>query len=176
MEQPEVSLGVLIAIGAVLLLAGVGIGLLVGRNTAPGSQKYRETERRLDQVLQEKKAYEDEVVEHFSDTAKLLNNLTESYRELHNQLAAGAGHLCKEQGPISLSRMEEQRDQAEIPPQLADIQPPLDYAPKHSPDEQGMLSEGFGLDPEPPPDTKNATDTSDADKTDADKTGADKKA
>ena len=29
--------------------------------------------------------------------------------------------------------------------QLADIQPPLDYAPKSSPNETGMLNEEFGL-------------------------------
>ena len=38
------------------------------------------------------------------------------------------------------------QDPAEIPANLADIQQPLDYAPKTSPDEKGMLNEEFGLD------------------------------
>jgi uncharacterized protein len=142
-ETAELSLGALIAIGLVLTALGIGIGIAVGRNTSPGSQRHRDSERKLDQVLQDKKTYEDEVVEHFSDTARMLNNLTESYRELHNQLANGAAKLCDEKGPVSLGRLE---NASEIPAQLASVQQPLDYAPKTSPDEKGMLNEEFGLD------------------------------
>ncbi len=135
----------LFLIAAGLLIAGIVIGLLVGRRQSPASQKYREVERKLDQVLQDKKVYEDEVVEHFGQTARLLNNLTESYREVHNHLAQGAASLCQGQGPVSLERLQGRGDANEIPAQLADIQPPLDYAPKTSPDEKGMLNEEFGL-------------------------------
>jgi uncharacterized membrane-anchored protein YhcB (DUF1043 family) len=89
------------------------------------------------------------VVEHFTDTAKLLNNLTESYRDVHNHLAKGAATLCQGEGPISLDRLEDGRDTAEIPAHLADVQPPLDYAPKTTPDEKGMLNEEFGLERKP---------------------------
>jgi uncharacterized membrane-anchored protein YhcB (DUF1043 family) len=136
--------------GAVLLLLGLGLGMLLGRRTSPESQKSREVERQLDQVLQDKKAYEDEVVEHFTDTAKLLNSLTDSYREVHNHLASGAAQLCQGQGPVVMGTLENSRDSTEIPAQLADIQPPLDYAPKTSPDEKGMLNESFGLESEKP--------------------------
>ena len=146
MESPEYSLEILIAAGAVLLILGLAFGMLLGRRTSTAGQKYREVERKLDEVLQDKKAYEDEVVEHFSDTAKLLNNLTESYRDVHNHLAKGAATLCLGEGPVLLDRLEDGRDSAEIPAHLADIQPPLDYAPKTSPDEKGMLNEEFGLD------------------------------
>jgi len=44
-----------------------------------------------------------------------------------------------------LGRLEEARDSSEIPSHLADVQPPLDYAPKTSPDERGMLAEEFGI-------------------------------
>ena len=131
--------------GAALLLLGLGIGLLLGRRSSPQSQKNRDVERKLDQVLQDKKAYEDEVVEHFTDTAKMLNTLTESYREVHKHLAKGAAELCQEQGPVVMGKLEDGRDTAEIRAQLADIQPPLDYAPKTSPDEKAMLNESFGL-------------------------------
>ena len=136
--------------GAVLLLLGLGIGMLLGRRTSSQSHKNREVERQLDQVLQDKKAYEDEVVEHFTDTAKLLNTLTDSYREVHSHLASGAAELCQGQGPVVMGKLEGSRDSAEIPAQLADIQPPLDYAPKTSPDEKGMLNESFGLESEKP--------------------------
>jgi uncharacterized membrane-anchored protein YhcB (DUF1043 family) len=140
------DLTIIIAAAIAALVVGLGLGLLVGRRSSPAGRKHREVERKLDQVLQDKKAYEDEVVAHFSDTARLLNNLTESYREVHNHLATGAATLCQDQGPVNLGRLENGRDPAEIPPHLADIQPPLDYAPKTSPDEKGMLNEEFGMD------------------------------
>lgn len=142
------DLNIVIAIAAAALVIGFGLGLLLGRRSSPAGQKHREVERKLDQVLQDKKAYEDDVVEHFSDTARLLNNLTESYRDVHNHLATGASTLCQGQGPVNLDRLQNERDPAEIPPELADIQPPLDYAPKSSPLEPGMLNEEFGLDRE----------------------------
>jgi uncharacterized membrane-anchored protein YhcB (DUF1043 family) len=155
-ESAVISLGTLIALGAAVLIVGLGIGMLVGRRTSPAAQKYRDVERKLDQILQDKKAYEDEVVEHFTDTAKLLNNLTESYRDVHNHLAKGAATLCQGEGPVSLDRLEDGRDKAEIPANLADIHPPLDYAPKTSPDEKGMLNEEFGLERQPTePDPEN---------------------
>ncbi len=149
MESGVYSLEVLIAAGAALLVVGLLAGLAIGRRTSAAGQKYREVERKLDQVLQDKKLYEDEVVEHFTETAQLLNNLTESYRGVHNHLAAGAATLCKGAGPVSLERTGSSSDPAEIPAHLAHIQPPLDYAPKTSPDEKGMLNEEFGLERKP---------------------------
>ena len=146
MDSPEYTLAILLAASAGALVAGLLVGLLLGRRSSPGNQKYREVERKLDQVLQDKKAYEDEVVEHFSDTAKLLNTLTGSYRDVHNHLARGAATLCQGEGPVALERLQGSSDPAEIPANLADVQPPLDYAPKASPDEKGMLNEEFGLD------------------------------
>jgi len=148
-ESPEVSQEVLLAAGAALAILGLLLGYLFGRRTSTAAQKYREVELKLDQVLQDKKVYEDEVVEHFTETAKLLNNLTASYRDVHNHLAKGAGTLCQGLGPVSLEQLENSRTSAEIPADLADIQPPLDYAPKTSPSEKGMLNEEFGLERQP---------------------------
>ncbi|MEM6580311.1 MAG: DUF1043 family protein [Pseudomonadota bacterium] len=146
MESVQLSQAVLIALGAALFIIGLGLGALLGRRSAPAVRRQREAERKLDQILQEKKAYEDEVVEHFSETANLLNNLTESYRGVHNHLATGAANLCHGKGPVSMERLEDGPDSAEIPAHLADIRPPLDYAPKTSPEEKGMLNEEFGMD------------------------------
>ena len=139
------SLTFLGALSAATLIIGLILGLLLGRRMSPGGQKYRETELKLDQVLQDKKAYEDDVVAHFSDTAQLLNQLTDSYKNVHNHLASGAANLCQGQGPVSLERGDNRPDASEIPAHLADIQAPLDYAPKTSPEQPGMLNETFGL-------------------------------
>ena len=139
------SLNIVLMGGAALFLVALGLGTLLGRTMSPQGQKNRDLEGKLDQALQDKKAYEDEVVEHFSDTAALLNKLTESYRDVHNQLAKGATTLCQGHGPVSLEKIENTQSSKEIPGKLADVQPPLDYAPKSSPDETGMLNEEFGL-------------------------------
>lgn len=144
-ESSVYSLNMVLLGGAILLFVSLGLGILIGRRMSPQGQKNRELETKLDQALQDKKSYEDDVVEHFSDTAVLLNKLTESYRDVHNQLAKGATTLCEGQGPVSLEKIDGESAGAEIPGHLADVQPPLDYAPKSSPDETGMLNEEFGL-------------------------------
>lgn len=146
------SLSVMIAVAVITLLLGAGAGLLVGRRTGDDARRLREAERKLDEVLQEKRSYETEVVEHFSQTARMLNALTDSYREVHNHLAKGAEHLCQDHAPVSLGRLQDRGDDAEIPPHLASIQPPLDYAPKTSPDERGILAEEYGIE-RPAPDS-----------------------
>lgn len=145
MESAEYSADIVLVIAFTAVIVGLIVGLLMGRRTGEGAKKHRDIALKLDQVMEDKKSYEAEVVEHFADTATLLNNLTESYREVHNQLAQGADKLCKGSGPVSLERLENKHDPAEIPAHLAAVQPPLDYAPKTSPDEKGMLNEEFGL-------------------------------
>jgi uncharacterized protein len=139
------SLEIVLIGAAAALLVGLGLGYVLGRRLSPEGLKNRELENKLDQALQDKKAYEDEVVEHFSNTAGLLNTLTESYRDVHNHLAVGATTLCKTPGAITMAQIEADGASAEIPADLADVQAPLDYAPKSSPDETGMLNEEFGL-------------------------------
>lgn len=151
----EMSLPMIAAASAFVAALGVMLGYLIGRRTSTAGRKYREVERKLDQVLQEKKIYEDQVAEHFGETARLFNALTENYREVHNHLATGAGELCRGEGPVGLEHLDNERDQSEIPPHLAQIQPPLDYAPKASPDEKGMLNEEFGLERGPAPGAKD---------------------
>ena len=107
MESPVYSVEILWAMGAAIAIVGLWLGWLAGRRTSGTAKKYQDVSRKLDQVMQDKKTYENEVVEHFTETAKLLNNLTDSYREVHNQLATGAAALCQGEGPISLERTED---------------------------------------------------------------------
>ena len=146
MESLQYSQTIVIIAGVALFVVGLGLGVLFGRRSSPAAKRQREAELKLDQVLQDKKAYEDDVVEHFTDTARLLNTLTEQYRDVHNHLALGASTLCKGRGPVSLERLGDARDESEIPAHLAEVRPPLDYAPKTSPGEKGMLNEEFGID------------------------------
>lgn len=163
MEPVQYSQTILILAGVGLFVLGLALGALLGRRSAPAAKRQREAELKMDQMLQDKKAYEDEVVEHFTETATLLNNLTERYRDVHNHLAKGASTLCQGRGPVSLDRLEDKQDDSEIPAHLADIRPPLDYAPKTSPEEKGMLNEEFGIDrnqPAEPAETAKAKPSS----------------
>lgn len=98
-------------------LVGLGIGVLIGRRLAPGAERARalaaeldaqraELERvraekaalggELENARREAEGYRARVVEHFYGTSEQLRSLTNSYRELFQHLADGAGELCPE--------------------------------------------------------------------------------
>jgi uncharacterized membrane-anchored protein YhcB (DUF1043 family) len=136
----------LIAILAALL-AGAVLGALLNRRLSPDSKKNRELERNLEQLLQQQKEYQHEVVEHFSDTGKLLGKLAESYRDVHNHLANGAtklsgGHLVSDLEPLPDASLE----RLEADPAAEDLEQPLDDAPTSTPPENDLASEESGGD------------------------------
>lgn len=142
----------LIVIAAVALLVGAGIGLALARMFNSENQRNRELEKQLQAANRELKEYEQEVSEHYVKTAKLVDDLTESYREVHNHLAEGAATLLNTRGAAPLMKTIPSREQIDAisePAGDGNVLPPLDYAPKKSPDEKGMLDESFGLDKDP---------------------------
>jgi uncharacterized membrane-anchored protein YhcB (DUF1043 family) len=140
-------------IGAVALavLAGLVIGAFLSRRFSVEGRKQRELERDVERLAQQQKDYQQEVAAHFTDTAKLLNNLAESYRDVHNHLASGASLLCQD-SPAPIIRaiadptMKQPRDPANV---ITSISQPLDYAPRTSPGASGVLNEEFGLEKTP---------------------------
>lgn len=135
----------------VALLVGLGAGALFSRRMSADSRKQRELERSLDRLLQQQKDYQHEVVEHFTDTSKLLNKLAESYRDVHNHLAAGASNLCDDDAGTIMRRIpDSSMTELAGEPDPTAVQAPLDYAPKTSPFETGVLNEEFGLDKQEP--------------------------
>jgi uncharacterized membrane-anchored protein YhcB (DUF1043 family) len=144
---------VLVVAVAAALIIGAGIGWLLGAQRRPAHRNVIEDlESRLEQAVSSRSDYEAEVREHFSRTAELLNRLSEDYRSVYQHIASGADQLCD--GEVVVPADALTRDQAgEIPSQLIDVQAPLDYAPRKSADEEGQLSEAFGLEksttPEP---------------------------
>ena len=135
----------------IALIIGGAIGCLIGWYSAlasRGDSKRKiilELESQLDQARQNKVDYEAEVTEHFSRTADLLNKLTDDYRSVYTHLANGADQLCGDQISMSEPALSAPPHDATDKPQLVEVAQPLDYAPK-KPDEQGQLSETFGLD------------------------------
>jgi len=128
------------------LVVGAGAGWFLHRFVDPAQQRQREVERRLQEAEASLRDYKTQVTEHFRGTAERVNRLTDDYRELHQHLSEGALGLC------------ESREPGQLPPLLtslggsgtrhagaATITPPLDYAPKRSPQQPGMLTEDYDL-------------------------------
>ncbi|MCV6588239.1 MAG: YhcB family protein [Marinobacterium sp.] len=158
MEQSSVLL-----IGIVALAIGAVIGYLMGR---PGEEDTRDEQiealqKELEAANNELNSYRDQVNGHFARTAELVNNLTESYREVHQHLASSAQQLCKDgEAARSLEAAmqprltdEDETVEKEIPVVTDTVasnetdttpEPPRDYAPKKD-NEEGTLSETYGL-------------------------------
>lgn len=141
----------LIVIGVAALLIGTGAGVMLARLFNSDNRKRHDLEKQLQDVNTDMKHYQQEVSEHYVKTARLVDDLTESYRQVHNHLAEGAATLLHTRGAAPLMKTIPSREQIDAisePVPENKVLPPLDYAPKKSPDEKGMLDESFGLDKE----------------------------
>jgi len=141
-----------VAILTATALLGLGIGLAAGWLLGMRRKSKRDViidlEARLERAIESRADYEAEVAEHFAKTAQLLNRMTQDYREVYSHLASGADTLCDGEVniPSAKTLLETPDDGQEVPGNLVDVVPPLDYAPRKSPDETGQLAETFGLD------------------------------
>ena len=139
----------LVVIGVAALIIGAGAGVFLSRLFNKDNGKKRDLEKQLQDASTDLKNYQQEVSEHYVKTAKLVEDLTESYRSVHNHLAEGASTLLHTRGAAPLMKTIPSREQIEAisdPVTEDKVLPPLDYAPKKSPGEKGMLDESFGLD------------------------------
>jgi hypothetical protein len=132
-------------IGIVCLAIGVAAGLLIARrvdSSSPG--KVEELEARVQELQRFHDDYREHVSEHFSATADLVHQMTESYRDVHQHLARGAQDLCSDE---IAGKLLPSADQMRFGSDEDDSrEPPKDYAPKRTSGQSGALSESFGLD------------------------------
>ncbi|HET8705445.1 MAG TPA: DUF1043 family protein [Pseudomonadales bacterium] len=157
-------------INCVIFLFGIVAGGLLYRWFLQSNDHEQDkVEKQLRELQEEFAAYRENVNLHFSKTTELVNNLTESYSEVHKHLVEGAqflSHAPQSGAQISfpkqeLSSLESDGVKEFIPLEskintdalieaTADadfdsVQAPRDYAPRANPNEPGTLSEGFGL-------------------------------
>lgn len=136
---------------------GAGAGFLYARRQ-PSDLRVRELESLLTDLQGRHENYQHAVTTHFEHSAELVNELTQRYRDLHQHLVEGARVLCdnprraSEDNPANnFQRLESpahasmtyapfEQDTAD----LADFEPPRDYATKQ-PSDKGMLDERFGF-------------------------------
>ena len=134
----ETSLDTLL-IAVLSTLLGTALGVWLSRR-GTGLESRQQMETRLRETEQKLQQQQAQMTEHFNHTAALVNNLTRSYRDLHDYLAASAQQL----GDIDIQPvMLADNKASSILGKGAVINPPLDYAPKKG--TVGTLSESYGL-------------------------------
>lgn len=140
------SLSTLILTGLICALGGAVAGVLLNRTLQPQQQQNRELEQRLQQAEQKLNDYQSEVTEHFAQTSQLVNNLTQSYKDVHEHLANSALKLTSADISRQMLEAGDGKLLAEGDIELSEenVQPPRDWAPK-AVGETGALSEEYGL-------------------------------
>ncbi|MBQ0720487.1 MAG: YhcB family protein [Gammaproteobacteria bacterium] len=136
------------------LAVGLVIGTIIGRTLSGATKQRRTLTEELRQKDEELKTYQHKVTDHFITTSELVNNLTHSYKEVHQHLAASAMTLTNPEvsnklleagsGNLSISHSTDEHT-------IDSPQPPKDYTP----DINGILDESYGLE-------KNQAKTSEA--------------
>lgn len=139
-------------VGLLAFVVGGVVGALVFKQLKSDEAKVRMLEEQLEDLEREHESYKDSVHSHFNNTASLLNNLTDSYREVYRHMATGAQALCPDYISEQLSHSAKAQDSLTRDTVSGDsntddgITPPRDYADKASPNQKGHLSEDYGLD------------------------------
>ncbi|MEH6639157.1 MAG: DUF1043 family protein [Porticoccaceae bacterium] len=137
------SSSILIVVAA--LVVGLLLGMLLTRGLSSPVKQRKQLGEELRQAKEKQEVYEREVAEHFVKTSGLVNNLTESYRHLHQHLASSAETLANPDLSDSLLTpkvTQLELDIEQLPALDATMpEPPRDYAPS-----QGVLNEDYGLD------------------------------
>ncbi|WP_111641174.1 YhcB family protein [Marinimicrobium alkaliphilum] len=141
------SFGALVFTGIICLIAGAAAGAAL-LNALRSHTYSREMERRVAEAENALKNYQHDVAQHFGETSALVNNLTQSYRDVHEHLAKGALKLATP--AISRQILESAKGHllssetaAYAYSEDTSVEPPRDWAPRG---EKGALSEDYGLD------------------------------
>lgn len=87
----SVTTGLLL--GFVALIIGAVTGAMWMKLFSPQVKINRDLQQRLHQSEEKLTRYQQEVTEHFTETSRLVNNLTKSYRDVHEYLASSAMKL-----------------------------------------------------------------------------------
>ena len=132
--------------GFICLAIGAAAGYFVAGRSSASPTRISELEQQLQDLQRSHARYKEEVSEHFSTTADLVQQMTDSYRDVYQHLASGAQDLCS--GEVAGRLLPASSDGVfgkALTSSDEHVEPPRDYAPRQSPTQSGALSEGFGL-------------------------------
>jgi uncharacterized membrane-anchored protein YhcB (DUF1043 family) len=80
-------------LGGLAVIAGLVIGLLIGRISAPGDRQCERLREERDDAQRELERMRQQVDSHFGESARLFANLAHDYRALYEHFADSAGQL-----------------------------------------------------------------------------------
>lgn len=139
-EKAVFSFTTLLIVAIATFILGCLVSLLLTRTFSSNEQKTRTLETRLQDAEDNLATYQQEVTEHFSETAKLVNNLTQNYRDVHEHLAGSALKLANVDISRQLLSNNIDDDKKDVSIDEDGFEPPKDWAPS-----EGTLSEDYGL-------------------------------
>lgn len=128
------SVFVLISAGALLVLAGVGIGYGLGTiGRKHEAEKASDLQKELDD-------YRQNVTAHFNVTAEKFQTIGKEYRKLYEHMASGAAELCHPEQTgerlefPSVELIGREEPEAEPEPEVVVDSPPVDFEVSESDD------------------------------------------
>ena len=129
------------------LVLGIVIGLVFSSRLNSSASRVKELENQIRDIKDNHLTYRDNVSDHFSMTADLVQHMTESYREVYQHLASGAQDLCSNEVASKLlpAGSDAVFESNEVSEAASGLNPPKDYAVKQDPSQKGALSEEFGI-------------------------------
>jgi uncharacterized protein len=137
------SLPTLLIVAATAFIIGCLLSLLLTRSLSSSEKRSRTLEAQLKTTEEKLNDYQQEVTDHFAQTAQLVNNFTQNYKEVHEHLAGSALKLAN----VDISRQLLSNSVNDSETTLNETEegflPPKDWAPA-----KGALSEDYGLDKE----------------------------
>lgn len=133
----------LVALGC--FAVGVVLGGVFATRLPGNPGRVKELEAQIQQLQTEHEQYRTEVSEHFGTTAELVQQMTQSYRDVYQHLAQGAQQLCSHEVASKLLPAARSADLDLPVAETAAFSPPKDYAPRQDPNQKGALAEDFGL-------------------------------
>lgn len=135
-------------IGITCFLIGAAAGALLFRIFRSDEVRVKQLETQLQQLAEEHENYKGSVHTHFSGTARLFNELTDSYRKVYLHMANSAQSLCPDYISSQLSLSSEAKALLERdagPDAKAPPAPPLDYAARSPDTRRSALAEDYGI-------------------------------
>lgn len=89
------------------LLAGCGIGYLIAKRKSKAlHHSYKHLQKNLTQTQQAYESLQQNVSQHFLETAQLFNQLNDNYRAIHEHVANGAAELCRTEKSLIFSQTQ----------------------------------------------------------------------
>ena len=133
-------------VGIGCLAIGIVVGVVFASRLNLSPSRIQELEKEILDLQESHTDYQENVSDHFSMTAELVQHMTESYKEVYQHLATGAQDLCSNDVARKLLPADSdavfESNGNEKP---AGLIPPKDYAAKQNPEQKGALAEDFGL-------------------------------